>query len=366
MTATSLPPRCYLIAEAGSNHDGDLDVAHQLVDAAADAGADAVKFQLFTAEELYPATCGVVETPIGMVDFFELLREMELPSDWLPELRDHADARSIDFLCTPFDVDAVRRLDELGMRAMKVASPELTDHALLRAVAATGRSVILSTGMSTLGDIEESVAVLRGAGATELTVLQCVTAYPTPLDQLHLGVIPLFARAFGVRTGLSDHSTDPVLAPSVAVALGGSLIEKHVTMSRAEGTGPDHPFAIEPDELRALVAAVRALEALPEADRLPALEEAHGPELVEAIIGSRTKVISAAEAELAACDRRAIHSLRAIEAGEVLDDSNVKVLRGERNLRPGLHPRHLHTILGARATRAVAPGDGIVWADLLS
>ena len=148
--------------------------------------------------------------------------------------------------------------------------------------------------------------------------------------------------------------------------MAGTVIEKHVTLSRAEGTGPDHPFAIEPDELRELVAAIRGLEALAEDDRLPALEAEHGRELVASTIGSRTKVISAAEAELAACDRRAIHSLRAIEPGEVLDERNVKVLRGERNLRPGLHPRHLPTVLGAHATRAIAAGDGIVWADLLS
>jgi N-acetylneuraminate synthase len=361
-----LPARCYVIAEAGSNHDGDLTVAHRLVDAAADSDADAVKFQLFRAASLYPPNCGEVDTPIGKVELFQLLQAMELPAAWLTELSSHASDRGIDFLCTPFDAEGVATLDALNVRALKVASPELTHHELLREIAHTARSVILSTGMSTLGDIEESIQVLRGAGADDISLLQCVTAYPTPIEDLHLGAIPVLATAFGVRVGLSDHSLDPVLAPTLCVALGGSIIEKHFTLSRESGTGPDHPFALEPDQLAELVEAVRTVEALPEADRRAWVEERHGAATVEDAIGERAKVLSDAELELAACDRRAIHALRDIAPGEALDTTNVRVLRGERNLRPGLHPRHLPTILGASATRAIAAGDGVVWEDLLS
>lgn len=358
--------RCYIIAEAGSNHDGDLDKAHELVEVAAVGGADAVKFQLFRAAELYPSSCGTVSTPIGEVDFFEILQQLELPRPWLVELRDHAVAAGIDFLCTPFDVGAVADLAELGVPALKIASPELTDHALLAAAAATQLPVILSTGMSSLGDIEESLAVLDGAGAASVALLQCVTAYPAPPEDLHLAAIPVLATAFGRRVGLSDHSLHPVVGPSVAVALGATIVEKHITASRSEGRGPDHPFAIEPAELSSLVAAVRQVESVEASERLSDVQHRFGVERVRTVMGSPAKRVVDAERELADCDRRSIHALVPIDEGDKLGVHNIKVLRGERNLRPGLHPRFLDTVLGARATRAIDAGQGVTWDDLLT
>lgn len=357
------PPRCRIIAEAGSNHDGRLADALALIDVAADAGADVVKFQLFTAAGLYPPNCGVVDTPAGPLDLYAALRDMELPHAWLPRLGERAAVRGIELLLSVFDEDGVDVVLDLGARAVKIASPELTHLPLLRRVGAAGVDVVLSTGLNGLGAIEEGLAALGGE-RDRVTLLHCVSAYPAPERDCNLDVLPVLAGAFGVPVGFSDHTLDPVAAPLVTAALGGAAVEKHITLDRRR-SGPDHPFAIEPDELVAMVQAVRALERLPVADRLAAAAGRLGAERVRALRGRPDKRVAPSEEEMAACDRRALHARRDIAAGEPLDERNVAVLRGERNLRPGLHPRHWATLAGARATRDVPAGWGIEWDDVV-
>lgn len=355
--------RCFVIAEAGSNHDGRLDQARELIDVAAQAGADAIKFQLFTAEQLYPPNCGIVQTPSGEDDFFALLQRLELPTEWLPELQAHCDRRGILLLFSVFDPDSARAA-ALWSPAFKIASPELTHLELLREVARYRRTVILSTGMSNLGEIEESLGVLGGAGAAGVALLHCVTAYPAPLADCNLGVIPTLAAAFGVPVGWSDHTLDPIAAPQVAVALGACIVEKHFTLSRTL-SGPDHPFAIEPAELRSMVRVIRDLDARLMESRLEQVTDALGPQLVEELRGHPVKRVAESEALLAAVDRRSLHALQDIPAGDTLSESNVGVLRGERNLRPGLHPRHWVHLRGVRAARSIKQGEGVVWDDVL-
>jgi len=356
--------RSYVIAEAGSNHDGDLAQAEKLVDVAADAGADAVKFQLFTAAGLYPANCGPVDLGAGPQDFFEVLQKASLPAEWLAPLQERATDRGLDFLCSAFDEATTDVVAALGIPVFKIASPELTHLDLLRRTAAHGRPVILSTGMASLGDIEEAVAVLVEAGATDVALLQCTTAYPTPPEDANVAVVATLASAFGVRAGLSDHTMDPVAAPMVTVAVGGSVIEKHVTLSRTL-PGPDHPFAIEPAELTALVDGVREVEARDPADRLAHARSRLGDGVVDRLLGSPRKVVAPSEAEMALCDRRSLHALTDLAPGDVLGPDNVGILRGERNLRPGLHPRYAPVVFGSPVRRPVAYGDGIEWADVL-
>ncbi|HEY8059221.1 MAG TPA: N-acetylneuraminate synthase family protein [Acidimicrobiales bacterium] len=356
--------RAYVIAEAGSNHDGDLAQAEKLVDVAADAGADAVKFQLFTAAGLYPANCGPVDLGAGPEDFFAVLEKASLPTAWLGPLRERAADHGIDFLCSAFDAPTTEVVATLGVPVFKIASPELTHLDLLRRTASQGRPVILSTGMASLGDVEEAVAVLVAAGAPDVALLQCTTAYPTPPEDANVAVVATLASAFGVRAGLSDHTLDPVAAPMLTVAVGGSVIEKHVTLSRAL-PGPDHPFAIEPNELSALVEAVREVEAVDPADRLAHTRDRLGDQVVDRLLGSPRKTVAPSEAEMARCDRRSLHALVDLVPGDTLGPDNVGVLRGERNLRPGLHPRYAAVIHGAPVRRPVAYGEGLEWADVL-
>jgi N-acetylneuraminate synthase len=351
----------FIIAEAGSNHDGRLAQAKELIDVAAEAGADAVKFQVFRAAHLYPEGVGIVQTPAGPIDLYAFLKAHEVPRTWLRPLAEYAEARGLLFLASVFDKEACDWVDEVGVTAHKIASPELTHLPLLAHAAGKGKPVILSTGLSRLGDIEEAVETIQQQGNRQIALLHCVSAYPAPPDQCNLRVIETLRRAFQLPVGFSDHTTDPTLAPRMAVAAGAALLEKHFTLSRTL-SGPDHPFALEPHELAVMVRAIREVEAMSEAQRARWLETVPDG---ERLLGVPAKTITPAEVEIASCDRRSILASCAIAPGERLTETNTCILRSERNLTPGLHPRFWSTILGRRAVKPVGPGEGIRWEHLL-
>jgi sialic acid synthase SpsE len=252
---------CYVIAEAGANHDRDLDVARRLIDVAADAGADAVKFQTYSGRTLYST-----KTPrfdylgeLGAKPAHELLDDVALPREWQPLLAAHCRDAGIEFLSSPFDRAAVDELDALDVAAYKIASFELVDIPLIEYTASKGRPLILSTGMASLGEIEDAVDAARRAGAPDVCLLQCASLYPSPAHIMNLRAIPTMAAAFDLPVGLSDHTLGIHVA-TAAIALGAQLLEKHFTLDRTR-SGPDHPFAIEPGELKELVAHVRDVEA---------------------------------------------------------------------------------------------------------
>ncbi len=331
----------YVIAEAGSNHNRDLQMARQLIDVAADAGADAVKFQVFRAARMYPRSAGVsdyLKVPTPIVD---IIAAMEMPYEWLPVLSDHCRARSVHFLATPFDEESADRLDPY-VETFKIASYEMTHAPLLRHVAAKGTSMILSTGTSNLAEVEEAVATCREAGNRELALLQCTAAYPAPIASINVRALVTLADRFQVPVGLSDHSRDPIVAPVAAVACGASIIEKHFTLSNALA-GPDHRFALEPHELREMVTRIRQ---------------------AELVRGSGEKVVDPVEDELRAFARRSVFATRAIAAGEVFSRDNIAVLRQGKN-HPGLPPSAFPGVLGRYAKRAIA-SDAPVQQDDIS
>jgi len=249
---------CYVIAEAGSNHNGSLDNARRLIEVAADAGADAVKFQVFRARRMYPRTAGVSDYLGLPIPIYGVIEELEMPYDWLPLLADECRAAGILFMATPFDEESADRIDPF-VGAHKIASHELTHTPLLEHVARKGRPVILSTGAADLMEVGEAVAALGAAGDPPLTLMQCTAAYPAPFAALQLRAIVTMREAFGLPVGLSDHSRDPFVAPVAAIALGAAAIEKHFTLSN-DLPGPDHRFALEPPELDLMVEAIRHAE----------------------------------------------------------------------------------------------------------
>ncbi len=353
----------YVVAEIGSNHNHDLALAHRLIRAAAQAGADAVKFQLFRADSLYPPNAGRVQTPMGDADLHEMFDAFALPAQWLPELRDAARDQDMAFLCAPFDEDMLEQLADLELPAIKIASPELNHLPLLRAAARLRRPLICSTGLATIGDIHEAITTIRSEWPEpQLVLLQCVSAYPLPPEQSNLGVIETLRRTFGVPTGLSDHTMDPERTPAVAVSVGATLIEKHLTLDRSL-SGPDHPISLEPDELRRMVETIRTLEPLDAEQRVAWVHTRFGD--VTEIIGDGYKRIAAAEQELYPNDKRSIHAIVDIACGATLGPDSVRVLRSERNLVPGLHPRYWDVICGAQTTRAIEAGHGVQWTHLL-
>lgn len=220
----------YVIAEIGSNHDGSLNQAIDLISDAKAAGADAVKFQCLP----------------------------NLPRDWLPDLKPWTDETGIDLFATPFDVDAVRYLIELGVPYLKIASVEIIRRDLIQAAAENGIPLLISTGMATLSEIRDAIDWANWGNKASLTLLQCTTQYPTPPSNVHLRAMVSINQAFGLPVGLSDHSTS-IAIPAAAVALGATVIEKHITLDRTL-PGPDHPFALEPDEFAAMVRGIREVE----------------------------------------------------------------------------------------------------------
>lgn len=317
----------YFVAEAGSNHDGKFEQALALIDIAAGAGADAVKFQTFRADDLYPRSAGTSDYLASPRPIYDIIRELEMPADWIPRLAEHCRVRGIHFLSTPFDERSADLLDP-HLPAFKIASSEMTHHPLVQHVAHKGKPMIVSTGGADLQEVGEMVSAVRAAGNQQLVVMQCTMSYPAPMHALNLKAISLLRERFKVLVGLSDHSREPLPAPLAAVALGACVVEKHFTLSNRLA-GPDHVYAVEPMELREVIAGVRA---------------------VERALGSGAKEPLPEERELRAFARRSVFARRTIEAGEVLTSENIAVLRCGK-LGYGLHPRDYPSLLGRTARR---------------
>lgn len=318
---------CFVIAEAGSNHNGDLEVAKSLIRAAHEAGADAVKFQTFKAKKLYPKSAGRSDYLGSPKSIYDIIQAMEMPESWLGELRDLTHSLNMAFISSPFHEEAVELLAPY-VDAFKVASYELTHEPLLRAVAAHKKPVIFSTGASRLEEARETVELLRGLGCQDMVALQCTAAYPAPPESAQVGALAQMREALGVLTGLSDHTQDPTTAPAAAAALGAVVIEKHYTLSKRL-PGPDHAFAVEPHELAALVRAVRG---------------------AQVAVGEGRKFVHPVEGELRDFARRSLFTTRPIKAGEPFTAENTDVLR-QGKLGAGLAPAALEVARGGVAAR---------------
>lgn len=328
--------RTLIIAEAGVNHNGDMSMARRLIDVAADAGADLVKFQTFTASRLVTAgaqkaeyqsnATGTGETQYAMLSKLELTHEMHL------ELIDYCRARGIGFFSTGFDEESVDMLAELGLDRFKIPSGEITNLPYLRHVGKYGMPVILSTGMAELGEIGMAIEVLEDAGTKreKITVLHCNTEYPTPMSDVNLRAMLTIKDAFGVEVGYSDHTLG-IEVSIAAVALGATVIEKHFTLDR-NLAGPDHKASLEPRELLALVSAIRN---------------------IEASLGDGIKRPSPSESKNIPIARRSLVASRKIHAGEVFTESNLAAKRPGT----GISPMRWDEVLGRRATRDFAKDD---------
>lgn len=324
---------CYVIAEIGANHNRDLDTARRLIDVAAETGCDAAKFQTYTGAGLYSAATPRFDYlgELGDVPIAKLLDDIALPREWQPILADHCRDVGIEFLSSPFDLEAVAELDQLGVAAFKIASFEMTDLPFLDAVASCGRPIILSTGMATLGEVDESVQRCINGGAPAVCILQCASLYPSPPHIMNLRAIPTMAAALGWPVGLSDHTLG-IHVPTASIALGCAAIEKHITLDRAQ-RGPDHAFAIEPDELRDMVQHIRD---------------------VEAALGDGVKAGPSPEeaAEMFSKARRSVVSAVDIPAGTVVTREMLTTKRPG----VGIPPKMLEAVVG-RVARVDVPAD---------
>ncbi len=358
------PGNPLVIAEIGTGHGGDRTKASELLRAARESGAGCAKFQHVYAREIIHPRTGAVPLPGGPVPLFDRFRSLETGPDFFADLKEQAESLGLLFLCTPFGVKSARELAELGVRAVKVASPELNHVELLDEVARMALPAILSSGVSTLGDIERAVDRIRHAAGDgpSPALLHCVTAYPAPEEDYNLRVLESLSRLLGLAVGVSDHSRDPVLVPALAVCAGASIVEKHICLSRSD-PGLDDPIALPPSDFRRMSDALRSAAADPRSAR-EALEREYGPGRVEAVLGDGRKRLAPSERANYGRTNRSLHALRPIPRGETFTRENVAALRTEKILRPGLDPALFDVVLGRRAARDVPDGEGIEWGDV--
>lgn len=328
----------YIVAELSANHNHDFERAVRLIQACKESGADAVKVQTYTPDtitirsdqEYFRIRGGTLWDGRTLHDLYG---EACMPWDWQPKLKQVADDLGLDFFSSAFDETAVDFLENMGVPAYKLASCELVDIPLLQKISRTGKPLIISTGMATIEEIKEAVDSARQAGATQIALLRCTSAYPALPSEMNLRTIPELARRFEVPVGLSDHTMD-MAVPIAAVALGACIIEKHFTLSRSHA-GPDSAFSLEPAEFKAMVESVRVAE--------KALGQIHFG-LTDSERSSRVF-------------RRSLFVVQAVRQGETFSEENV------RSIRPGhgLHTRHLRQIVGRRASRDIDRGTPLSW-----
>lgn len=328
MSGTDRMNHVFVIAEAGVNHNGSVEIAKQLIDVAAQAGADAVKFQTFRAENMVCRTAAKAAYQIDSTGESEtqyaMLKKLELTRQIHEELMEYCKEKNILFLSTPFDVPSVRLLADLGMRIWKVPSGEITNLPYLRHIGKYHQKVILSTGMSSMDEVKAAVAVLRENGTQDITLLHCNTQYPTPVPDVNLLAMVSMGKELGLPAGYSDH-TQGIEIPIAATALGAVVIEKHFTLDR-NMEGPDHRASLEPDELRRMVEGIRK---------------------TEQALGDGVKRLSESEKGNVSVARKSIVAAESIRAGEYFTEENLSAKRPGTGISPMLWDE----IIGRKADR---------------
>ena len=359
-----------IIAEIGTSHEGSFEKACQLVDAAAWAGADTIKFQWVYADEILHPKTGFVKLPTGEIPLYDRFKQLECPPSFYKDMVDYVHSKGCKFCCSPFGLRSLRELLEIKPDYVKIASPELNHFPMLKALAsyrehvgAENVPVILSSGVSKLEDIKNAVDIV---GTKNVSLLHCITSYPAPEDEYNLKVISTLSNQFGIECGVSDHSLDPVLVPCLSVAVGGTVIEKHITLSR-ETMGLDDPVALEPEQFALMVYTVHQTEAtfrhygseLGMERTVEQFSDQFGKERVLSVLGDGIKRLAPAEEANYGRTNRSLHFMRDMKEGEIIGADDVAVLRTEKVLTPGLTPDWLDKVVGRKLLRDVTSGSGV-------
>lgn len=336
--------KTFIIAEAGVNHNGNINLAKKLIDVAVDAGADAVKFQTFKTEEVVAINTLKAEYQTKTTDVketqFEMIKKLELSFEDFKELKVYCNEKGIMFLSAPFDIESVRFLKELGLEIFKIPSGEITNYPLLKEIGSYKKKIILSTGMADLGEIEDALDVLieNGTKREDITVLHCNTEYPTPFEDVNLRAMLTIKEAFKINIGYSDH-TPGIEIPIAAVALGATIIEKHFTLDK-NLTGPDHKASLEPDELKAMVRAIRN---------------------IEKALGNAIKKPSKSEIKNIPIARKSIVAKRDIKKGGIFTEENITV---KRIGKLGISPMMWNKVIGKKASKDIKKDNLIEFKDI--
>jgi sialic acid synthase SpsE len=378
-----------IVAEIGTAHGGSFKKAKQLIDASANSGADAVKFQWVYADEILHPDTGFVTLPGGKTRLYDRFKELEVSPDFYAKCADYVHSLKKLFVCSPFGLRSLRELLDIHPDAIKIASPELNHIPLLKALAdcrseqkSAGKKqvpVIISTGVSTLADIETALSII---GKDGVTLLHCITQYPAPETEYNLKLIKTLSDVFGIPCGVSDHSLDPVLVPSLSAAMGGVMVEKHITLSK-KTDGLDDPVALEPEQFANMCYCIHQADAVirhykkdaissqsesviaAQNEIVRQMSDEYGAEKVEAVLSDGVKKLAPSEQANYGRTNRSIHFMRNMKEGETIKEKDIAVLRTEKILTPGISPLYLENVTGAILTRDVTSGDGLVWEDII-
>lgn len=356
-----------IIAEIGTGHNGSLQKAKELIAAAKESGADAVKFQIVYADEILHPDTGFVNLPTGRIPLYERFRELECSIDFYGELAQYTHKLGMLFSASAFGLRSADELRQLNPAFIKIASPELNHFPLLERVASFGLPVILSSGVSMLGDIERAIRCLEACGlpADMRALLHCVTAYPAPETDYNTAVLQSLSALFNSPVGISDHSLDPAAVPIAGLLSGASIIEKHICLSRNDA-GLDDPVALEPVQFLRMSKTVRELTGKSDEDIFNAAQAyGYSKDFLRRIIGGGEKKLAAAEKDNYGKTNRSLHYIKDLQKGAVLKEGDVAVLRTEKNLTAGESPDYLRYFIGSVLQKDVTGGSGAVFDDII-
>ncbi len=367
----------YIIAEIGTSHGGSLEKAYKLIDAAKKAGADCAKFQWVYADEILHPKTGYVQLPTGSISLYERFKSLEQPVSFYKKVQAYTKQQGLDFGCSPFGIKSLKKLYSLNPDMIKIASPELNHYPMLKELVRLETClfskripVVLSSGVSLMSDIEKALQILKPLNAAPcnnacksklppLSLLHCVTCYPAPEAEYNLSTIATLSETFGIPTGVSDHSLDPLLVPLISVAAGGSIIEKHITLSK-ETDGLDDPVALTPDEFADMTKKVRDIANLDHDMLIAELSDMFGEDMLETIMGDGVKKLAPSEKQNYTRTNRSIHVMNDMKIGQKIRKKDIAVLRTEKILTPGMSPEFFHDIIGKKLKINVSAGSGLL------
>ncbi len=353
--------KTFIIAEIGTSHGGDINKAIKLINVAKTSGADCAKFQVVFADEIIHKNTGLVKLPGGDTPLYDVFKNLELDINFYKRLKDETEKVGLTFMASPFGEKSAQLLEDIGSEIFKVASPELNHFPLIKQLLKYNKPIILSSGVSKLEDLDRTMSL---TGTKNVTLLHCITSYPAPEEDYNLNLIPNLKNIFGIETGISDHSLDPILVPSLTVLLGGTMVEKHITLSN-DTDGLDDPVALNPENFKIMCASIREYEKLDYETGINKLKSEYGEDRILKILGDGVKKLAHSEASNYGRTNRSLHSLVELKAGTILTRDNSALLRTEKILRVGIAPHLVENFYGKKLTKTVPDGEGIRLEDFL-
>lgn len=355
-----------IIAEIGTSHGGSISKAKELICAAKEACANAVKFQIVYADEILHPKSGFVELPTGKILLYERFKELEQKPEFYAELAEYSRKKNLLFSASAFGLKSAEELNNLNPDFFKIASPELNHLPLLKQLAAYGKPVIISTGVSFLSDIEKALLCMKSVSPIcEIALLHCITSYPAPETEYNLSVIKNLQNIFGVSTGVSDHSLNPIFIPVLALCFGAAIIEKHICLSRKEN-GLDDPVALEPEMFKTMVKTVNECLSKTENEIITFLKNSGiKEEIIYAAIGTGKKIPAESEIKNLGRTNRSLHYLKDLKKGSIISKNDVGILRTEKELSVGIHPEMFEILTNSILQKNVNSGDGVKLEDFI-